>query len=171
MAKKKRVTHDVGINLTPMIDIVFQLILFFMVTSQFASADIDPRVKLPELDDSRTIKKELQLKTVINMMVDPREPKSGRLAYIKVGPLNITRLAVGHDGGEFGVLRELLQEQIDRIKKQGGEANQLTVILRAHADLAFGPIHEVFLTVSQLGITDIGLAGPVGDYYYRIKGN
>jgi biopolymer transport protein ExbD len=37
-----------GIDLTPMIDMVFNLLIFFMVVSQFASAERDLKVVLPE---------------------------------------------------------------------------------------------------------------------------
>src|SRR5688572_20366877 len=37
-----------GIDLTPMIDMVFNLLIFFMVVSQFASAERDLKVLLPE---------------------------------------------------------------------------------------------------------------------------
>ena len=35
-------------NITPMIDMLFALLIFFMVVSQFASAERDLKVQLPE---------------------------------------------------------------------------------------------------------------------------
>ena len=39
-------TPSVDIDMTPMIDIVFQLITFFMVVINFDAADTDERVKM-----------------------------------------------------------------------------------------------------------------------------
>ena len=36
------------LDLTPMIDMVFNLLIFFMVVSQFASAERDLKVELPD---------------------------------------------------------------------------------------------------------------------------
>lgn len=47
MAKKKfEPIENVGFNMTPMIDIVFQLILFFMLATEFVPKDLEA-VKLP----------------------------------------------------------------------------------------------------------------------------
>ena len=45
--KKTELTH-VEVDMTPMIDIVFQLIAFFMVISNFEQTQADERVRLPE---------------------------------------------------------------------------------------------------------------------------
>jgi len=46
IAGKKPEIADV--DMTPMIDIVFQLIAFFMVVTNFANTKADERVKLPK---------------------------------------------------------------------------------------------------------------------------
>lgn len=44
MARKKQ--EDPGINMTPMIDVVFQLIIFFVVTTDMQQKAIDESIKL-----------------------------------------------------------------------------------------------------------------------------
>ena len=48
MAKRPKSTSgDIEVDMTPMIDIVFQLIAFFMVITNFEQTQADERVKLP----------------------------------------------------------------------------------------------------------------------------
>jgi len=59
MIERKRGKEEVtsGLNLTPMIDVVFQLLIFFMVTAVFAiTPGLD--IKLPEAEESETPEKE-----------------------------------------------------------------------------------------------------------------
>ena len=56
MIKRKK-SESVDLPLTPMIDIVFQLLIFFMVTAVFAiTPGLD--IKLPEADESEAPEKE-----------------------------------------------------------------------------------------------------------------
>ena len=56
MIKRKK-AEDVDLPLTPMIDIVFQLLIFFMVTAVFAiTPGLD--IKLPEAEESENPEKE-----------------------------------------------------------------------------------------------------------------
>ena len=56
MIKRKK-AEDVDLPLTPMIDIVFQLLIFFMVTAVFAiTPGLD--IKLPEAEESEAPEKE-----------------------------------------------------------------------------------------------------------------
>ena len=45
-------TRRLGVDLTPMIDVVFQLIIFFLVSSQMAQREAALPLKLPEADSS-----------------------------------------------------------------------------------------------------------------------
>lgn len=48
MSKRKRYSGEIGINMTPMIDVVFQLIIFFIVTLQLDRDMIDEDIILAE---------------------------------------------------------------------------------------------------------------------------
>lgn len=47
MARKHRVLEEVGIDLTPMIDVIFQLIIFFMVVTQITTQE-NVNLRLPD---------------------------------------------------------------------------------------------------------------------------
>ncbi len=48
-------------NLTPLLDVVFQLITFFMLVINFSSENYDQRVRLPVADSARPIEDDKQV--------------------------------------------------------------------------------------------------------------
>ena len=54
MARRSN-AEEVTVNLTPMIDVVFLLVIFFMVGSKFSEAESRIQVHLPSVGDMRTI--------------------------------------------------------------------------------------------------------------------
>jgi biopolymer transport protein ExbD len=169
MAKKKKKTDDVGINMTPMIDMVFQLMIFFLLVSQFASAEIDPRVQLPDIDFEKSVAEETkpEYKLVINLMDDveldadySQGVTSAPLDYIKVGTLNITEMGRQDPGGWRGVMEKTVRKEQSRI----GEGGQLVVVIRAHRALRWGSVKQVFAKVASLGIANVFMGAPMGEY-------
>lgn len=57
MARKSRITFEAlpGMDLTPMIDIVFNLIIFFMIVSELSNLDVE-QVELPFADQAEKVK-------------------------------------------------------------------------------------------------------------------
>ena len=47
MSRRRSITEDASINLTPMIDVVFLLVIFFMVGSHFGDAEGRIDVSVP----------------------------------------------------------------------------------------------------------------------------
>ena len=73
MAGRKKLEaggHDPGFDLTPMIDVVFQLIIFFIVTMAFAESQVEARVTLPVADQAKppeSVDKDLFLFNIVNV--------------------------------------------------------------------------------------------------------
>ena len=59
--------EEVSINLTPLIDVVFLLLIFFMVSTTFDTTS-QLRIQLPKASDSKTIK----AKQPLNLTIDAR---------------------------------------------------------------------------------------------------
>ena len=58
MAKKRITSGDVeGINMTPMIDIVFQMIIFFVLTIDMDKKQFDDRIKLAMAPHGKPVEK------------------------------------------------------------------------------------------------------------------
>ena len=58
--------EEVNINLTPLIDVVFLLLIFFMVSTTFDTTS-QLKIKLPEASQDKAIKPKQPLYLVINM--------------------------------------------------------------------------------------------------------
>ena len=82
---------DVEMNMTPMIDVTFLLIIFFMVVTELSRLEVDQNVRLPHID----------------MSVLDREPDPGRLVLNVDRSGNIRafgRIQAHIDGVEVPVL-------------------------------------------------------------------
>ncbi len=160
MARKQDKQADVGINMTPMIDVVFQLITFFMLASQFASAEVDKSITVPDLMESRALVNDPKppIRLIINIAADiadddPTGVRSKGLAYIKVGPID-----VGDDTVRLREQLDLGKARADALK------GNLILILRAHRTLAWQHVQQVMGEAAKAGIKDVQLAAPIGDY-------
>jgi biopolymer transport protein ExbD len=67
---KKGSVLDV-INMTPMIDVVFQLLIFFLVATRFAEEERELDVQLPVASESRPLTARLK-ETLVNIDVEGR---------------------------------------------------------------------------------------------------
>ena len=55
MSNRRVKAEDVTINLTPMIDVVFLLVIFFMVGSKFSEAESRINVQVPSVGEMRSL--------------------------------------------------------------------------------------------------------------------
>ena len=62
-----------------MIDIVFQLLIFFIVTWQFSQAELDLKVSVPSSTDSKERESRTHLEIIINVRTDGSTYINGEL--------------------------------------------------------------------------------------------
>jgi len=118
--------------MTPMIDMTFQLIAFFMVLINFTEAEQDERIKLPA-----------------SVLAKPPE---GPVEY----PLTIQLTRIGtvlFGGAERRIedLASLLARERDVIELKGDSPASATVIIRAHADAQTGKVQELIEVCQRSG--------------------
>ena len=116
-------------DMTPMIDMVFQLIAFFMVLINFSESEANERVVLPNSQLVKPPEAPLEFPIVLHIAQD---------GEIILGGDTYTA-----DTLKVGLNRELAVIKAE--KKQPADAN---VIIRAHKDAAAGDVQEV-IRVSQ----------------------
>ena len=71
-------TEDLTLNLTPMIDVVFQLLIFFMVATTFQDPERELQVELPETQSGEVSEEDLD-ELIINVMRDGQLILSGEV--------------------------------------------------------------------------------------------
>ena len=135
MARKKQ--EDCELNMTPMIDVVFQLIIFFIVTLNMSEAKNEDIVLAmgpngPEIDTDDPM---ASLALVIE--VDKKADKFGR--FLSISGARMTREE----------LRGLLQR---RYNKYG----TFPVMIRADADARHRQVRAAMDIVTECGIARIG---------------
>ena len=119
----------VSINMTPMIDMVFNLLIFFILTSQFIKLETE-EVVLP-VSETATPKDYTQFRNVVINVVNPDDP------HIVVF------------GQEF--TPEELTEYLKSLKASA-EGQQMNVILRADAEVPYADVARVMLAAGAAKI-------------------
>lgn len=118
------------LNLTPMVDIVFLLVIFFMVGTKFAEAERNVDVDLPQVDSS-------------NAPVTP--PKRHTVTVADGGQ-------VLWDGNEVTIKQ--LRGQLRRTRDEEGEVR---IVLRADAESPYGNVARVLNACRDEGVDELGI--------------
>ncbi len=137
LAKKSSGIHE-G-DMTPMIDMVFQLIAFFMVLVNFTEADQNQRIHLPSSELAQPPDAPLDSPITINVtsegtaiMGTTEVPIQGLIPLLK------------------------LEHQVINRKTQG-LASQATIIIRGDGVTKFGLIQEVIQVCQDVGFEKFAL--------------
>lgn len=125
--------NDDQINMAPMIDMVFLLLIFFMVTSHLTSLERVP-VLLP-VADRATVPKEVRDRQIVSIL---SLDESGETARFFVG------------------MQEMTLMQFESTLQQLVETNpDLQIYLRADRRVLHRHIQEVMKACARVGIVDI----------------
>ena len=110
MARKKQVDSgaEIGINMTPMIDCVFQLIIFFMICSRITDAELEI-VNLPSASEATADKNPEKKRLIVNIMAPTRD---GRCEIKVKGKTMDTRKLYTFLRGEASISRDPKDERL-----------------------------------------------------------
>ena len=125
-------TDEPEVNLTPLIDVVFLLLIFFMVSTTFEHQS-RIQVELPEASAEPTTPEAESLEIIVDAQ--------GRYFI-----------------GEEQVVNTQLKTLMGAITKVIGERTDMPVIVRADANSPHQSVVTVLDATSQLGLTKISLA-------------
>ncbi len=131
MSIRRQPTEEITINLTPMIDVVFLLIIFFMVGSKFSEAEGRIKVNVPSVSEMRSMAR----------VPDER--------IVEVSPDGSIRL----DGGL--VTRD---ELTSTLRQQYAAYPGLKVAVRGDGDTPWQRVTEVMQAVDASGVKQMGVA-------------
>lgn len=139
--KKPKVTLA-EMDMTPMIDVVFQLITFFMLISNFEQTQADERVKLPknELAKPPEVRREDEL--VVN--IGYQRTKTGQIVS---GPW-VFYVGEQLEVEDFG---EPLKRESRNYKETGKDPTEVTVTIRADADVPTGLVQQIIKLAQEAG--------------------
>ena len=126
-------------DLTPMIDMVFQLIAFFMVLINFAQTESNDEVKLPSSVLVKPPDQPLDFPIILQVAAD---------GGIFVGADKFTHETLGPRlSAELSVLQTMPDLEVE----------DATVIIRAHKDVAAGEVQEVIRVAQEKKLINFAL--------------
>jgi biopolymer transport protein ExbD len=132
-------TERLEINLTPLLDLVLQLIMFFMLTVNFVRVDqISDRVDLPVVQSAM-----------------PLHSTGENLVYINISK-DGERLAGGvklHGAAELRAYVTQRKEDIERVARYQKlpTPTEIMVVVRAHKDASWGDVYDTLDVCNRAG--------------------
>ena len=154
------------LNITPLIDVVFLLIVFFMIVNNIVTDEV-PELQLPDLIDPQTSQVDGEGRVIVNIIpVQPYEPDQER----KVGPGNPETQVLTRDGTVKAVsigknkweldprypeqykenvkaFQDFAAQSIAARHKKNGEPP--LILLRADAGVYYGQVLPIMNTLQQ----------------------
>ena len=138
MKVRRRNTEIVEGDLTPMIDMTFQLIAFFMVLVNFAQTESDESVVLPSSQLVKPPEKPLEFPIILHVARDGAVTLGGET----------------HTAETLGVA---LNAEISVIRAEKKSVDDANVIIRAHRDCAFGDVQEIISVAQEKQLSNFAL--------------
>ena len=129
--KSRNAEEDVNINLTPLIDVVFLLLIFFMVSTTFDTTS-QLKINLPEASENQSVVPPQKL----NLMIDAK-------------------------GSFFLNSRELTNNKSATLKaalERTMDGNKLPIVIQSDADSPVQSLVTAMDVVGQLGLSQVSIA-------------
>jgi biopolymer transport protein ExbD len=123
----------VELDYTPMIDMTFQLIAFFMILINFSDAETDDRVQLPSSTIAKPPSAPSEMPLTIQMVEDGKIIMSDKLLP------------------NADALRPLLRNEKSVMELKRQDPKDINIIIRAHKDVKTGLVQQIIKVCQELG--------------------
>ncbi len=131
MPLKTHLDDEPSINMTPMVDVVFQLILFFLLGTKFTEMERKIGLEIPRVT------------TTSNLAAAPQRQIVG---VYRNGALTL-------DGGPV-----TLEELTAKLESARSERNDSGVLVRGDAEGQFQRVAQVLTACKQAGVRELGIS-------------
>ncbi len=128
-----------GADLTPMIDVVFLLLVFFMVATNFVEETQQYKIELPKAEDAQ-VEKLADVLSVLILKADDTDRSADPLLF------SINNESISH------------RDLFDRIQQATSEGDLKTVIIKADKNARYQDVISVVSCLHALDIPDFSLA-------------
>lgn len=130
MPLKTQIDEQPALNMTPMIDCVFLLLIFFLLGTKYTELERKIPLRIPEIRDAQTLSP-APSKKIVNVYRD--------------GKITLDQQSVS------------LDELADRLKNARRQYADLGVLVRGDAEGQFQGVAEVLNACKQAGIQELGI--------------
>ncbi len=131
MPLKTHVDEEPSINMTPMVDVVFQLILFFLLGTKFTEMERKIGLEIPQVTETKSLTAAPD-RQVVNIYRD--------------GGLTL-------DGAPV-----TLDDLVPQLASQRSQYGDLEVLVRGDAKGQFQRVAEVLTACKRAGVQELGIA-------------
>lgn len=145
MKRKSKDIDDIKMDMTPMIDVVFNLIIFFMLVTQMVTIE-RAELELPRANKAREEQATDSKQLVINVH---RKPEDGK--WIEVAGRKYT-------WAEFS---DLLQTEANDAKPSSDDPSERQVLVRGDIDTPYRMIQRVMLECAKKKIYKLSFAAKI----------
>jgi biopolymer transport protein ExbD len=129
-----------GFNMTPMIDVVFLLIIFFLVSSHLARQETQLDLDLPDAASGEPAGEEDVRRLVVNVLPNVR-PEG--------------QIRVGGQLVEVGQLSELIRYERGQAER---DRKELQVRIRSDRRVPYGVVEPILLACARAGVWNVTVA-------------
>lgn len=125
-------------DLTPMIDMTFQLIAFFMVLINFSQSEQNDKVKLPTSELAKPVDTPIDFPIIVHLTSEDA-------------------VVIGGDKVAIEAMRSRLQPEIALLKLEGKTAADANIIIRSHRSAPGGRVQDLINKCQELGFEKFAL--------------
>ena len=137
--RKKNESGILEADLTPMFDVTFQLIAFFMLIINFSEVDRAEEILLPAHQLARPPETRPEYQVILNLLPD------GAVKF------------AGQRIDKIDFLTGLLNREITAAQRDGIPAAEIAVIVRSHQDTPTGLVQELITKCQSLELENFSL--------------
>jgi len=137
--------EDIEINLTPLLDLVLQLVMFFMLVANFVMDELSDKIKLPVASQA----KPLTAKDTNFMYLNV--DKTGKVIVPLKEPLTTANEITFY----------LTQAAKNHVLGEAKAKEEVTIIIRADRDSTFIHIHRTMMAIKGSGFKKLQLRAEI----------
>jgi len=143
---------DVTLPITPMLDMSFQLLSFFILTFHPMPTEGQLSLNLPKIDASEKAEKD---------PVPPEEDKKDEyvITVISNSSGEVSLLALKGPTGDMGNIKNMaeLLDRLQKLPKPQGKAELISIMIEASNDLTYAKLIEVMDLCKRAGYDTVNL--------------
>lgn len=152
-------------NLTPMLDMVLQLVMFFMLCANFVMEQVNEAIKLPEAIAARPLDRRDERLLFLNVVGPPRpghpeDPREGTVVLSKLDAEDSLQLTNKIQVAAF--MQRRMKRDIAASPNKNAPVLS-TIILRGDARCRFEKINDVLEAIRSAGYKQVRIRAQVGD--------
>ncbi len=153
-------------DLTALLDLVLQLVMFFLAVARIDNEQREQQVELPQAAIARSLTRDYNRIVILNLFRSP--PDEGKPAPDPNSPISKVRYSLfeGYATREYEDLIEIknaLKSKFESDQKATPPAEwaegkgRSLIVIRAHKNCSFRQVHAVMMAAREVGFADVQL--------------